>query len=93
MDFENENGRYDGRHPSPSHTGEMPPLWAWVALYDLIFGSLAWPDEPRYERERSASPRPQKRDDGYRRERSASPDGRMNSRYDLRFPSRLAAPP
>ena len=47
-------------------------------------------DEPRYERDRSASPRPKrdddypmKRDDNYRggRDRSASPNGRMDSRY------------
>lgn len=47
-------------------------------------------DEPRYERDRSASPRPAKRDDdyaskredGYRsgRDRSASPNGRVDSR-------------
>ncbi|KAI4102276.1 MAG: hypothetical protein L6R37_004468 [Teloschistes peruensis] len=47
-------------------------------------------DEPRYERDRSASPRPAKRDedymkqrdDNYRggRDRSASPNGRMHSR-------------
>ncbi|KAG8527057.1 uncharacterized protein KY384_008486 [Bacidia gigantensis] len=39
-------------------------------------------DEPRYERERSASPRPTKRDDDYRsgRDRSASPNDRMESR-------------
>ncbi|CAF9937522.1 hypothetical protein IMSHALPRED_000444 [Imshaugia aleurites] len=46
-------------------------------------------DEPRYERDRSASPRPKrdddypmKRDDNYRggRDRSASPNGRMDSR-------------
>lgn len=46
-------------------------------------GGLLLPEEPRYERDRSASPRPMKRDDGYRggRDRSASPNGRMNSRY------------
>jgi len=48
-------------------------------------------DEPRYERDRSASPRPAKRDDDYPvkredsyrggRDRSASPNGRMDSRY------------
>lgn len=47
-------------------------------------------DEPRYERDRSASPRPKrdddyplKREDNYRggRDRSASPNGRMDSRY------------
>ena len=42
-------------------------------------------EEPRYEneRDRSASPRPMKRDDNYRgggRDRSASPNGRMDSR-------------
>ncbi|MCJ1451794.1 hypothetical protein MMC28_002134 [Mycoblastus sanguinarius] len=47
-------------------------------------------DEPRYERDRSASPRPTKRDDDYPakredsyrggRDRSASPNGRMDSR-------------
>ncbi|KAL8714884.1 MAG: hypothetical protein Q9220_001397 [cf. Caloplaca sp. 1 TL-2023] len=46
-------------------------------------------DEPRYERDRSASPRPVKRDDDYGkrddsyrggRDRSASPNGRMDSR-------------
>ena len=39
-------------------------------------------EEPRYERDRSASPRPAKREDSYRggRDRSASPNGRMNSR-------------
>lgn len=50
-------------------------------------------EDQRYERDRSASPRPPKRDedysgkrdDNYRgggRDRSASPNGRMNSRYD-----------
>ena len=47
------------------------------------------PDEPRYEqRDRSASPRPSKRDDDYPakredsyRNRSASPNGRVDSRY------------
>ena len=49
-------------------------------------------EEPRYERDRSASPRPTKReddsyapkrDDSYRngRDRSASPNGRVDSRY------------
>lgn len=46
-------------------------------------------DEPRYERDRSASPRPMKRDDDYAkrddnyrggRDRSASPNGRVDSR-------------
>ena len=39
-------------------------------------------EEPRYERDRSASPRPMKREDNFRsgRDRSASPNGRMNSR-------------
>lgn len=46
-------------------------------------------DEHRYERDRSASPRPSKRDDDYPvkqedsyrgRDRSASPNGRMDSR-------------
>ncbi|MCJ1316666.1 hypothetical protein MMC15_001987 [Xylographa vitiligo] len=42
-------------------------------------------EEPRYndrDRDRSASPRPMKREDNYRggRDRSASPNGRMNSR-------------
>ena len=42
-----------------------------------------FPDQ-RYDRDRSASPRPVKRDDSYRgaRDRSASPNGRMNSRFD-----------
>ena len=57
-------------------------------------------EEPRYERDRSASPRPTKReddsyapkrDDSYRngRDRSASPNGRVDSRYvaslEIRF--------
>ena len=46
-------------------------------------------EEPRYERDRSASPRPTKRDDDYPkrddtyrggRDRSASPNGRVDSR-------------
>lgn len=55
-------------------------------------------DEPRYERDerdRSASPRPAKREDefsakredSYRggRDRSASPNGRMDSRYVVKW--------
>ncbi len=40
-------------------------------------------DEPRYDRDRSASPRPARRGDSPRgsRARSASPNGRMDSRY------------
>ncbi|KZF25053.1 RNA-binding domain-containing protein [Xylona heveae TC161] len=37
-------------------------------------------DEPRYERDRSLSPRPARRGDSPRRDRSASPNGRMDSR-------------
>ncbi|KAI9741030.1 MAG: hypothetical protein M1834_002741 [Cirrosporium novae-zelandiae] len=38
-------------------------------------------DEPRYDRDRSASPRPMRQDDGpSERARSASPNGRMDSR-------------
>ena len=77
MDYENENGRYEGKQK-------------------LFFESYRHTDhptteEPRYERDRSASPRaakrdddyPDKRDDGYRsgRDRSASPNGRVSSRY------------
>lgn len=49
----------------------------------LTIFSLERVDEPRYERERSASPRPVRRDDNSRggRDRSASPNGRLGSRY------------
>ena len=47
--------------------------------------NLSFLEEARYDRDRSASPRPVKRDDdNYRgggRDRSASPNGRMDSRY------------
>lgn len=58
-------------------------------------------DEPRYERDerdRSASPRPAKREDEYSakredsyrggRDRSASPNGRMDSRYAMKWSAR-----
>ena len=64
----------------------LPTIVVFVSLcqyppnYGLMLMSLA--EEPRYERDRSASPRPMKREDNYRsgRDRSASPNGRMNSR-------------
>lgn len=54
----------------------LSPFYAFLKIADLEL------DEPRYDRDRSASPRPMKRDDSYRggRDRSASPNGRMNSR-------------
>lgn len=55
-------------------------------LFELEVKLTSYPEEPRYDRDRSASPRPAQRDDNYRndrngRNRSASPGGRMNSRY------------
>lgn len=55
----------------------------------LLLLTLERAEEPRYERDRSASPRPTKRDDDYPkrddtyrggRDRSASPNGRVDSR-------------
>ncbi|MCJ1373362.1 hypothetical protein MMC20_004590 [Loxospora ochrophaea] len=53
-----------------------------MATMDYENENGRYDDEPRYERDRSASPRPSKREDSYRggRDRSASPNGRMNSR-------------
>ncbi|KAL8957851.1 MAG: hypothetical protein Q9193_004981, partial [Seirophora villosa] len=60
-----------------------------MATMDYETENGRYEDEPRYERDRSASPRPVKRDDdygkrddGYRggRDRSASPNDRMDSR-------------
>lgn len=55
-----------------------------VKIANVIYKRV---EEPRYERDRSASPRPMKREDNYRggRDRSASPNGRMNSRYIPHF--------
>ena len=53
-------------------------------------------DEQRYERDRSASPRPARRGDSPRggvRTRSASPNGRMDTRYDPLFPYSLTTIP
>lgn len=80
MDYENENGRYDGMRPyssprRPAHKNHTDSQSS---------------EEPRYEqRDRSASPRAAKRDeeytdkreDSYRaRDRSHSPNGRVDSR-------------
>lgn len=45
---------------------------------------MHFPDDQRYDRDRSASPRPPKREASYGggRDRSASPNGRMDSRQD-----------
>ena len=72
MEGEYENGRtYEGKC-SRSHTGQRQNMQLTSELID----------ERGFDRDRSASPRPLKRDDSYRggRDRSASPNGRMNSR-------------
>ncbi|KAI4122955.1 MAG: hypothetical protein LQ338_005533 [Usnochroma carphineum] len=60
-----------------------------MATMDYETENGRYDDEPRYERDRSASPRPMKRDDDYGkrddsyrggRDRSASPNGRVDSR-------------
>ncbi|KAL8923573.1 MAG: hypothetical protein Q9208_004520 [Pyrenodesmia sp. 3 TL-2023] len=60
-----------------------------MATMDYETENGRYEDEPRYDRDRSASPRPIKRDDDYNkrddtyrggRDRSASPNGRMDSR-------------
>ncbi|KAI4233755.1 MAG: hypothetical protein L6R40_006987 [Gallowayella cf. fulva] len=60
-----------------------------MATMDYETENGRYDDEPRYERDRSASPRPMKRDDDYAkrddnyrggRDRSASPNGRVDSR-------------
>lgn len=80
MDYENENGRYDGKRPQSCLAGSS----------SNIHTESTFSEEPRYEqRDRSASPRPakreddytDKRDDSYRaRDRSHSPNGRVDSR-------------
>ena len=80
MDYETENGRYNGE----SISGHLLQQ-ALRKMISHINNDHA--DEPAYERDRSASPRP-KRDDDYQpkredsyRDRSASPNGRVDSRY------------
>ena len=82
MDYENEDSRYDG---------ECCDSLSFFNLFHLFLVSDLSPDEPRYDRDRSASPRPMKRDDNYRggRDRSASPNGRMNSRSVEFFKMRI----
>ena len=61
MEYENEQRGYDGLSPVPCNARASTD---WIA------------DEPRgYERDRSRSPRGDRRDDGAR-PRSASPGGR-----------------
>lgn len=85
MDYETENGRYEGKNPTTCPFLLRPSRRAYVSSY-LYYRNI---DEPRYERDRSASPRPVKRDDDYGkrddtyrggRDRSASPNDRMDSR-------------
>ena len=87
MDYENENDRYDGMSLHLHAFMRVPCSGASSSA-----GYLRWTEadsnteEPRYDRDRSASPRPTQREDSYRndrngRNRSASPGGRMNSRY------------
>ena len=66
------------------HLRYVPARLCYYDMHDVNKADCFVPptEEPRYERDRSASPRPMKRDDGYRggRDRSASPNNRMNSR-------------
>ena len=74
MDYENENGgRYDGMNHAP-HLHSTPMLVLTHRRVD---------EAPRYERDRSASPRPTRRNDSPRggARRSASPNG--NGRMDV----------
>ena len=92
MDYEQENGRYDGKFIR-SNLVHVWTIFSILTLLDFDLLPLLTRfrvDEPRYERDRSASPRPKreddypsKREDSYRggRDRSASPNGRMDSRY------------
>lgn len=87
MDYETENGRYEGMSSAIAVLRDSSHITKMMKTdIDLHI------EEPRYERDRSASPRPTKReddsyapkrDDSYRngRDRSASPNGRVDSRY------------
>lgn len=73
MEYESEQRPYDGLSPSPvrrTQVARSPP----VTYYGLLTERV---DEPRgYERDRSRSPRPDRRDLDDSRARSASPNGR-----------------
>lgn len=79
MDYENENGtRYEGNSPIPDGSS--------LASSARPMLTLRAEEAPRYERDnRSASPRPQRRDPSPRRERrrSASPGGRNGGGDDI----------
>ena len=74
MDYENDSRGYDGKRSL--HPAQLVSRVADVAV--------CHPDveDQRYDRDRSASPRPARRGDSPRgpRARSASPNGRMDSR-------------
>ena len=81
MDYENENGRFEGtyEHKLDQHSVDCGTCTVFVTSADTDSLRL---EESRFDRDRSASPRPAKReDDNYRgRDRSASPHSRMDSR-------------
>ena len=88
MEYETENGRYEGMPISSNNIIQQTCI---NELADIDMHSPRI-EEPRYERDRSASPRPirrgdddygSRRDDSYQngRDRSASPNGRVDSRY------------
>ena len=59
-------------------------FWLIIDPLNLILTSPGHqPDEPRFDTERSASPRPARRAESPRgsRARSASPNGRIDNRY------------
>lgn len=75
MEYENGNGQYDGMYFAPS-----------FVICSTLNRLTSFLDEPRYDRERSGSPRDDPRGG---RARSMSPNGRADYRYVLKFTFRV----